>query len=139
MRMITLIIVHCSANKADSALHLADIDRYHRSLDWKCCGYHYVISTDGTVETGRPEEVVGAHCRNHNKYSIGVCYIGGLSEDGQLADTRTAAQRASLRKLLSTLHRRYPKALVVGHRDLDPQKACPCFHVVAEYADLRHC
>ena len=31
MRTITLIIVHCSANKADSALRMADIDRYHRS------------------------------------------------------------------------------------------------------------
>lgn len=133
MRTITLIIVHCSANKAGSALRAADIDRYHRSLGWTGCGYHYVIPTDGILEPGRPEEMVGAHCKGHNRHSIGVCYVGGLSKDGQPADTRTEAQRATLRALLEDLHRRYPKALIVGHRDLDPRKACPCFDVVAEY------
>ena len=133
MRTITLIIVHCSANKAGSALRAADIDRYHQSLGWMGCGYHYVIPTDGILEPGRPEEMAGAHCKEHNRHSIGVCYVGGLSKDGQPADTRTEAQRATLRALLEDLHRRYPKALIVGHRDLDPRKVCPCFDVVAEY------
>ena len=133
MRTITLIIVHCSANKAGSALRLADIDRYHRSLGWKGCGYHYVIPTDGTIEKGRDEAEVGAHCKNHNRHSIGVCYIGGLSADGKPEDTRTDAQRVALRKLLEALHREYPHALIVGHRDLNPRKACPCFDVVAKY------
>ena len=71
MRKITLINVHCTANRAGSALRMADIDRYHRSLGWKGCGYHYVIPIDGTIEAGRPEEVVGAHCKNHNRHSSG--------------------------------------------------------------------
>lgn len=137
MRTITLIIVHCSANRAGSALRMADIDSYHRSLGWIGCGYHYVIPTDGTIEPGRPEEMVGAHCKNHNRHSIGVCYIGGLSKDGKPADTRTDAQHIALRNLLELLHRRYPDALIVGHRDLDPQKVCPCFDVVNEYHDLQ--
>lgn len=136
MRTITLIVVHCSANRADSALRMKDIDRYHRSLGWLGCGYHYVIPVDGMIEPGRPEEMTGAHCRNHNRHSIGICYIGGLSWDGKPADTRTDAQRTALRNLLKQLHCRYPNALIVGHRDLDPQKACPCFDVVSEYQDL---
>ena len=76
MRTITLIIVHCSANRQGSTLRMMDIDHLHRSLGWKGCGYHFVIPTDGTIETGRPLEQVGAHCKNHNRYSIGVCYIG---------------------------------------------------------------
>ena len=137
MRTITLIIVHCSANRAGSALRMADIDSYHRSLGWIGCGYHYVIPTDGAIEPGRPEEMVGAHCKNHNRHSIGVCYIGGLSKDGKPADTRTDAQRIALRTLLELLHRRDPDALIVGHRDLDPQKVCPCFDVANEYHDLQ--
>ena len=139
MRTITLIIVHCSANRAGSALRMADIDSYHRSLGWIGCGYHYVIPTDVTIEPGRPDEMVGAHCKNHNRHSIGVCYIGGLSKDGKPADTRTDAQRIALRTLLEQLHRRYPDALIVGHRDLDPQKVCPCFDVANEYHDLQPC
>ena len=137
MRTITLIVVHCSANKAGSALGMADIDGYHRSLGWMGCGYHYVIPTDGTIELGRPEELVGAHCKNHNRHSIGVCYIGGLSKEGLPADTRTEAQRAALHRLLEELHVRYPQALIVGHRDLDPRKACPCYDVVGEYRALQ--
>ena len=137
MRSITLIVVHCSANRAGSALRLADIDRYHRSLGWKGCGYHYVIPTDGTLEEGRPEAEMGAHCRHHNRHSIGICYIGGLSADGTPADTRTEAQRATLRRLLASLHRRFPRALIIGHRDPDPLKACPCFDAAKEYADLQ--
>jgi len=52
--------------------------------------------------------------------------------------TRTEAQKASLRRLLADLHRRYPHARIVGHLDLNPQKACPCIADVAkEYADLQ--
>ena len=61
MRTITLIIVHCSANKAGSAFRLADIDRYHRSLGWKGCGYHYVIPADGTIEKGRCRRKADGH------------------------------------------------------------------------------
>lgn len=131
MRTITLIIVHCTANRAGSALRMADIDRCHRSRGWKCCGYHYVIPVDGTIERGRPEEMVGAHCWNHNRHSIGVAYVGGLSEDGsRTEDTRTEAQKVALKNLIRELLERYPKALVVGHCDLDPMKpACPGFKV----------
>ena len=137
MRTITLIIVHCSANRAGSAFRMADIDRYHRSLGWMGCGYHYVVPTDGAIEPGRPEEMAGAHCKNHNRHSIGVCYVGGLLKDGSPADTRTEAQRTALRALLEDLHRRYPKAFIVGHQDLDPHKACPCFDAASEYRDLQ--
>ena len=131
MRTITLIIVHCSANRAGSTLRMADIDRYHRSLGWKGCGYHYVIPTDGTIERCRPEAQIGAHCKNHNRHSIGVAYIGGLAGDGKTpCDTRTEAQKSALKRLLGELHKRYPKALIVGHCDLDPQKPyCPGFRV----------
>lgn len=136
MRNVTLIVVHCSANKAGSALRAADIDRYHRSLGWKGCGYHFVIPADGAVEEGRPLSQVGSHCRGHNSHSIGVCYVGGLDARGNPADTRTEAQRVALRKLLERLHREFPKAVIVGHRDLDSHKACPCFDAVREYLDL---
>lgn len=138
MRTVTLIIVHCTANRAGSALRMADIDRYHRFLGWLGCGYHYVIPTDGAIEPGRSEEFVGAHCRNHNRHSIGVAYVGGLACDGKTpCDTRTAAQKEALRKLLGDLHKRYPKALIVGHSDLDPKKpCCPGFDAVKEYRNL---
>lgn len=138
MRKITLIIVHCTANRAGSALRMKDIDRWHRRSGWKGCGYHYVIPEDGAIERGRAEQDVGAHCRFHNRHSIGVAYVGGLAKDGKTPqDTRTEVQKAALRMLLEELHRRYPCALIVGHCDLDPKKPdCPGFDVAKEFRDL---
>ena len=139
MRLITLIVIHCSAVRPDQMSSVAQIDTWHHDRGYKFgVGYHYVIRRDGTIEAGRPEWMVGAHCVNHNKYSIGVCYEGGLDARGQPADTRTAEQKATLRQPLTDLHRRYPRASIVGHHDLNPQKDCPCIKNVArEYADLQ--
>ena len=137
MRKISLIIVHCSANREGSALRMADIDRYHRSLGWKGCGYHYVIPIDGTIEQGRPEDMVGAHCKNHNRHSIGVCYIGGLATDGKTPkDTRTDKQRAAMWTLLRQLITLYPDAEIYGHRDF-AAKACPSFDARKEFAGMK--
>ena len=134
MRVITLIVIHCSAVKPDQSSSAAQIDTWHRQRGFHLgIGYHYVIRRDGTIEPGRPEWMVGAHCLNHNAHSIGICYEGGLDIRGQPADTRTAEQKQSMRRLIEELHERYPRALVVGHRDLDPKKACPCFDAVKEY------
>lgn len=138
MRKITLIVVHCSANQAGSRLRGKDIDREHRARGWNGYGYHYVIPIDGTIETARPEMRIGAHCRNHNRHSIGICYIGGIASDGKTPlDTRTPKQHATLRFLLENLHEAYPSALIVEHQDLNPAKACPYFDVVAEFRDLQ--
>jgi N-acetyl-anhydromuramyl-L-alanine amidase AmpD len=66
-----------------------------------------------------------------------VCYEGGLDAEGHPADTRTPAQKETLRKLLLRLKTDYPNARMVGHRDLpDVKKACPCFDAEAEYQGI---
>ena len=138
MRTITLIIIHCSAVMPYQTSSAAQIDTWHRQRGFHLgIGYHYVIRRDGTIEPGRPEWLTGAHCVNHNAHSIGVCYEGGLDIRGRPADTRTEAQKVAMRTLLEELHGRYPKALIVGHHDLNPDKDCPCIPDVAhEYADI---
>ena len=136
MRHITLIVIHCSAVKPDQQSSAAQIDSWHRQRGFKFgIGYHYVIRRDGTLEMGRPEYMVGAHCKNHNQHSIGVCYEGGLNARGDPADTRTEAQKRTMRQLINELRERYPKAIVVGHHNLNPLKACPCFDAIKEYKD----
>ena len=64
--------------------------------------------------------------------------MGGLNIRGQPEDTRTEAQKVSMRRLLEELHLRYPRAIIIGHHDLNPLKDCPCIKdVVHEYADLQ--
>jgi len=142
----TAIAVHCSATREGQDFDATDIDGWHRKQGWAGIGYHYVVHLDGTLEAGRPEDAVGSHVQGHNSHSIGVVYIGGLDADGKPKDTRTAAQRATLRQLLSSLIARHRKTLttVGGHRDFSPDKdgdgivephewlkACPSFDVRA--------
>ena len=135
-----MLIIHCSAVRPDQTSSAAQIDTWHRRDNhWKFgIGYHYVIRRDGAIEPGRPEWMVGAHCKNHNAHSIGICYEGGLNIRGQPDDTRTEAQKVSMRRLLEELHKRYPRAIIIGHNDLNPHKDCPGYKNVAhEYADLQ--
>lgn len=138
MRTIDEIIIHCSATPESRSVTVAEIDRWHRNRkpSFRCIGYHYVVYLDGSVHRGRPVEDIGAHCSGHNARSIGVCYVGGLAADGHTPkDTRTEAQRRSLRALLTSLRQRFPKAVIRGHRDY-AAKACPCFDATKEYAGL---
>ena len=135
MRKITEIIVHCTATRERLDIGAAEIDRYHRQRGFDSIGYHYVVRLDGSIEKGRDESAVGAHCLSHNVCSIGVAYVGGLDADGKPNDTRTPAQKRSLSALLTELRRRYPGAKIHGHRDF-AAKACPCFDATKEYAAL---
>ena len=137
MRTITLIVVHCSAVRPEQTSSAKKINGWHHDRGFQNgIGYHYVVRRDGSIEPGRPLEMIGAHVVGHNKHSIGICYEGGLNSFGEDADTRTPEQKVTLRKLLEELHRKFPKALIVGHRDLNPGKKCPCYDVISEYRDL---
>lgn len=135
-RDIKFIVVHCSATARDKDFCGNDIDRWHKDRGWQGIGYHYVVRLDGTVDVGRDESRIGAHVQGHNMRSIGVCYIGGCEEDGKTpCDTRTGAQKETLKQIVEELKTKYPKAVVRGHRDFaGVAKACPCFDAKAEYA-----
>ena len=136
MRNISLLIIHCSAVRPGQQSSAKDIDLWHRQRGWRMIGYHYVIRRDGTVEKGRTEDTIGAHCAGHNSHSLGICYEGGLDASGKPCDTRTPQQKVALRKLLAQLRKKYPSSVILGHHNLDTGKACPCFSI-AEYADLQ--
>lgn len=134
-RKVDMIVIHCTATPAGRDVTVGDIDLWHRRRGFRMVGYHYVVRLDGTVERGRREAETGAHCRGRNARSIGVAYVGGIEAGGRPVDTRTPSQREALLKLLRELKRRYPDAVICGHRDF-AAKACPCFDAAAEYGDL---
>lgn len=71
---------------------------------------------------------VGAHARPYNRCSIGICYEGGLDEQGKPCNTMTTEQETRLIDLFRNLKILFPKAKIVGHRDLTgtTPKECPC-------------
>ena len=136
MRRIDLIIIHCSATRENQRYPVESLIADHRKR-FGFTGYHYYITRDGQLYQTRHENLIGAHALHHNRHSIGVCYEGGLDSRGEEADTRTPAQREKLWELLQSLKRKYPKAIILGHRDLPGvNKKCPCFDAKAEYSML---
>lgn len=132
-RPIRHIVVHCSYTPPSRDVGAVEIRRWHvDERGWQDIGYHYVIRRDGTVEPGRPVEQPGAHARGYNGFSIGICLAGGMAEDDRRPDCNfTRPQWAALQALVGRLAAAHPDAAVVGHRDLDPKKACPTFDVGA--------
>lgn len=129
VRTINQIVVHYTATPENRHVTVQQIDQWHRARGWKKIGYHYVIYLDGSVNEGRKESEIGAHVKNHNRNSIGVCFVGGLKE-GQKggSNTMNAAQESALIKLLKDLTKRYSGAVVLGHKDLQATQ-CPAFDV----------
>ena len=139
MRTITLIIIHCSATPEGKSLS-AEACRQDHILHrgFRDIGYHFYITRDGVLHHCRPVSEIGAHVRGFNRHSIGICYEGGLDENGRPADTRTTAQRFALLDLLTILKHQYPEAQILGHYQLSAtiHKACPCYDPRKEYLGL---
>jgi len=137
MRKINKIIIHCSATPQNRKVSVNTIRKWHLQRGFNDIGYHYVIHLDGKISVGRPIEKVGAHCAYENRGSIGICYVGGMTKDMKKPkDTRTQAQKDSLIKLMHELIYKYNKDMTIhGHNEY-ANKACPCFDVQKEYANL---
>jgi N-acetyl-anhydromuramyl-L-alanine amidase AmpD len=140
-----LVVIHCSATKADQDIGRDEIDEWHRARGWDGIGYHYVIRRNGTIQVGRNFNEVGAHVKGHNRTSLGICWVGGLDKNGEPEDNRTEEQRRAIKALVGMSSWMWPGARICGHRDLSPDidgdgiveewewlKACPCFDVASE-------
>lgn len=123
------IVVHCSATKASQDIGEDEIREWHQERGWIDLGYNIVIRRNGQIEVGRPLEYRGAHVYGYNATSLGVCLIGGLNISDQPEANYTPEQWDTLELTLRWLKRIWPNAEIMGHNDLTPLKACPCFKV----------
>lgn len=147
MRNIKYIAVHCTASH--QSMTIEGLKQEFRRKGWVNPGYHYVVSPDGKITQLLDEDKVSNGVKGFNSVSINVAYIGGIDTKGKPTDNRTDEQKASLRLLLKMLHKKYPAAVIQGHRDFSPDlnkdgkitpnewmKACPCFNAKEEYREL---
>ena len=147
MRNIKYIAVHCTASH--QSMTIEGLKQEFRRKGWVNPGYHYVVLPDGKIAQLLNEDKISNGVKGFNSVSINVAYIGGIDTNGKPTDNRTIAQKASLRSLLKILHKKYPTAVIQGHRDFSPDlnkdgkitsnewmKACPCFNAKEEYSNL---
>lgn len=175
MRLVNLIVIHCSASPNSSTLFsgvgstfrdpLDEIDAWHKQrgfrrtppLTWNprhtAVGYHHIVARNGAVFSGRSPEEAGAHAKDFNAHSLGVCLVGtdAYTEEQWNKLAELVRQLAQTHGIALQPARRYPTPnlpgyMVVdgicGHRDLSPDldrdgriephefiKKCPGFNV----------
>lgn len=134
---VKLIVIHCSATRCDRDYSVDNLIATGKAKFGQP-SYHWYVRRNGNLVPILPETVRGAHARGYNRCSLGICYEGGIGRGGQATDTRTPQQKATLYELLKQLHRDYPQARIIGHRELPHvAKSCPGFTASTEYADLQ--
>lgn len=138
MRKITKIILHCSASDkpeqgSEQAIRLlhtlptwfkCDWGNYKDVVckGWNDIGYHAVIEASGRSMSGRVVMDPGAHCKDHNHDSIGVCLTGDSSF--------TDAQFRTLVQVVYAYCKHYgldPLKDVYPHSHFNKGKTCPNF------------
>ena len=123
-----LLVIHCSATRCDMNYSVDNLIATGKARFGQA-SYHWYIRRNGNIIPILPETVRGAHARGYNRCSLGICYEGGINIKGKNDDTRTPQQKASLYELLKSLHRDYPQARIIGHRELPHvAKDCPLLH-----------
>ena len=150
MRKINQLIIHCLATRPDWMTHstvedkVKEVRRWHTDdRGWTDIGYHYLIDRDGKVAMGRPDNVVGAHVKGHNRHSLGICLVGGRGSEqkDKFLDHYTPQQEQALENIIEQLTAEYgidvvPDETVIGHYEAKNEhgeyyvkKACPGFSV----------
>ena len=136
------LVIHCTATPEGREVSSAEIRRWHTSAPpagrgWKQVGYTDMVHLDGRIErlVDNNEDAnvdsweVTNGAAGYNSISRHIVYVGGCDSAMKSKDTRTEAQRESLKRYVEDFHERFPHIKIVGHHDLNPGKACPSFDV----------
>lgn len=111
------IVIHHTATTSD--LTVEDIHRIHLNEKYIGIGYHYFISKNGTIFTGRPEKYIGAHAYPINSISLGICLSGNFQ-----VEKPTENQINSLIEILKLMKSKYPNAKIISHSEVIKTEEC---------------
>lgn len=148
MRNIKYIFVHCTASQQTATVQ--QILKEFTQRGWRIPGYHYIVDPKGMLTQLVAEDRISNGVKGYNSESINVAYIGGIDANKKPIDNRTPEQKKTLLNILTKLKQKYPDAVIMGHRDISPDKnhngivdpwerikECPCFDAKTEYANLK--
>lgn len=144
MRNVKYIVVHCTGGPQKQSIQTIR-NFWKNNMRWKNVGYHKIIEADGKVtELATPDKITNG-VAGKNSVSYNISYLGG--QNG--IDNRTDNQKQSLLSEVKKAKKLFPKAKVLGHRDLSPDlngdgiitpnewtKLCPSFDAIKEYQNL---
>ena len=138
------LVIHCTATKAGREVSSDEIRHWHTDpvckggRGWKQVGYTDMIHLDGRIErlvrnnedaSVDPWEITNG-AKGYNAISRHIVYVGGVDANdvNKARDTRTPAQKETLKRYVRDFHMRFPQVKIIGHNQI-ASKACPSFDV----------
>lgn len=122
-RHVDTIVIHTTASNHT----VEQIDRYHRSIGWGGCGYHFVVEKNGDVIQCRDLTQIGAHVLGANGSSVGIAWIGTDHPTKEQYESLLVITAAVMMETGTMLQR------VKGHKDFssakDQGKTCPLINM----------
>lgn len=120
------LVLHCSDSDYLQHNDISIIRKWHtEERGFSDVGYHFFIQRDGTIQTGRGIDAIGAHCKGINSESIGICLHGKTYF--------TKEQFEALTRLYKELILIYPDSKIIGHYEKS-DKTCPNF-IIEDFMD----
>ena len=122
-RRINVISIHCSDSDYPAHDNLETITKWHIERGFKGCGYHFVITKDGTAHHARSLQKIPAAVKGFNKNMIAICLTG--------KNIFSPKQLSSAKSLINCLcyDLKIPTKNVHGHNHWDKNKTCPNFDI----------
>jgi len=143
-REITEVVVHWTEHYNNQDVGSEEIqDLLSRAGD--SLPYHYLIRKDGSLQRGRPNELLGgALNNNHEIYAIQIAFVGGINAPVGTKDYKkflseqslTPEQIATFQQFCSTAYLAYPGIQILGHNDIDRTQRDPGFDVIQQMEHL---
>lgn len=145
-RTINSLVIHCADSPDTYDYGAEHIEEWHKERALKgepwtpfkdladenrYIGYHYVVKRNGVVQSARPEIEIGCHAKGHNKFSLGVCWIG--------SHIMPVDQKVGLMQLVCDLCIRFgiEPDHVFGHCE-SSAKTCPNFNSIKTFESMDH-
>lgn len=131
-REITEMVVGSTATFKDADVRASDAQ-----------GWHFIITRDGELQQVTPIDTVGDYAKDHNTYTVGVAFAGGLQATRGEARNNDRSQYVSsaaisreqwntFDKLLAQFYAAFPYGQVVGLSDIPgTDTTIPGFDVIA--------
>lgn len=119
-RKVSKVFIHCSDSDRYYHDNIETIRKWHvQDNGWSDVGYHFFITKDGYIHTGRDIKKIPSAQKGHNTGSIAIC-LSGRNEF-------TEKQFESLRKFCKEIKQAYDNKITFhGHCEVSG-KTCPVF------------
>jgi N-acetylmuramoyl-L-alanine amidase len=151
MKKLEYIVVHCTVTPEGRDVKAETVVKWHTDPTptgngWMRPGYSNIIELDGTLVNVfrynndgwvQADEVTNG-AKGYNAKSRHICYVGGVERNNikVAKDTRTLAQIETMKNYLIKAKTEHPHVKIIGHNDLNPDKACPSFNVKEWFAKV---